>query len=313
MTATTTRAARSQSELDRYLQTLAGANPAGRLVEIRFARGSGGGMGRTFIPARSPGQAAGLIARLAPRTDVYTGVALRHRRAGDRHAIAASHLLFVEIDSREGQDRLVAFSNPPTMLIASGSEGHAHAYWQLRTPIGVDELEQANRRLAHHLGADLASVDAARILRPPQTKNHKHTPPTPVRLISLDLTRRYELGELVEHLSDPPGKPPVARSRPRTVRHPLDRALLAIPAADYVTRLAGLSPNRAGKVRCPFHDDQTPSLQTYQDGSWYCFGCTRGGSIYDFAALLWLTGTKDREFIKLRARLADQLLEVARA
>ncbi len=66
-------------------------------------------------------------------------------------------------------------------------------------------------------------------------------------------------------------------------------------------------------VTTGFHDDQNPSLQTYQDGSWYCFGCTRGGSIYDFAALLWLTGTKDREFIKLRARLADQLLGVARA
>jgi len=59
------------------------------------------------------------------------------------------------------------------------------------------------------------------------------------------------------------------------------------------------------------HDDHTPSLQTYSDGSWYCFGCRQGGSIYDFAARLWLSGTKDREFIELRARLADQLLGVS--
>jgi hypothetical protein len=37
---------------------------------------------------------------------------------------------------------------------------------RLATSIGVDELERANRRLAHALGADLACVDAARILRP---------------------------------------------------------------------------------------------------------------------------------------------------
>jgi len=52
------------------------------------------------------------------------------------------------------------------MVIASGTPGHVHAYWQLAAPIGVLELEQANRRLAHHLHGDLSSVDAARILRP---------------------------------------------------------------------------------------------------------------------------------------------------
>jgi hypothetical protein len=36
------------------------------------------------------------------------------------------------------------------------------------------------------------------------------------------------------------------------------------------------------------HDDQTPSLQLYGDGTWYCFGdCQTGGSVYDFASRLW--------------------------
>jgi hypothetical protein len=37
---------------------------------------------------------------------------------------------------------------------------------------------------------------------------------------------------------------------------------------------------------------------------WYCFGCQRGGSIYDFAALLLGRGTRGEEFIELRRELA---------
>ena len=77
--------------------------------------------------------------------------------------------------------------------------------------------------------------------------------------------------------------------RGRAGAHPLDRELLAIPAAEYVRVLAGRSPNREGKVCCPFHADSHPSLQLYPDGGFYCFGsgCRRGGTIFDFAAHLW--------------------------
>jgi hypothetical protein len=75
-----------------------------------------------------------------------------------------------------------------------------------------------------------------------------------------------------------------------------------------VQALTGREPNRAGKVHCPFHEDRHPSLQLYEDGSWYCFGaCRRGGTIYDFAAALWSIGTKGRGFIQLRDRLAVEL------
>lgn len=35
---------------------------------------------------------------------------------------------------------------------------------------------------------------------------------------------------------------------------------------------------------CPFHDDEeTPSLHVYTStNSWYCFGCQRGSSVFDF-------------------------------
>ncbi|MCA1678067.1 MAG: hypothetical protein LC790_03690 [Actinobacteria bacterium] len=36
---------------------------------------------------------------------------------------------------------------------------------------------------------------------------------------------------------------------------------------------------------------------------WYCFGCGRGGSIYDLAALLWQRRTRGEDFRQLRREL----------
>jgi hypothetical protein len=294
-------------DLDRYLRVLAGPDPGARLLEVRF-RLRGGGMGREFVPASGVPLAAAIIRRLAPVTDVYVGVALRSRRAGGREAIDRCRLAFVEIDAPDGRARLERFVHSPTMLIASGTVGHLHAYWALQAAAGVLEIECANRRLAHCLSGDPACVDAARILRPPFTLNHKRQPPTPVQLVALHPERRCALEELVGELEDPPGEPRLGAARaPRSAEHPLDRMLLAIAAGEYVQRLVGLEANRAGKVACPFHDDRDPSLQLYEDGSWYCFACRIGGTIYDFAARLWGGQTKGRGFLELRARLAHEL------
>jgi hypothetical protein len=292
--------------LDAYLRMIAGHAPGARLLEIRFALRHRD-MGRVFIGAHSAPGVARFIRRLATRTDVYVGVALRTRAAGGRDAIDRSHLAFVEIDTPDALVRLAAFWHPPSTVITSGTNGHAHAYWTLRAPVGVPEIERTNRQLAHHLGGDLASVDAARILRPPASWNHKHSPPATVELVELDPTRRYEIGELVDGLGELPGaRSEAPAARPRSGRSEIDRALLAVPAADYVRRLTGRSPNRVGKLQCPFHDDCTPSLQLYDDGTWYCYGtCQTGGSIYDFASRMWGIGTKGRSFLELRERLAD--------
>ena len=139
--------------------------------------------------------------------------------------------------------RLDQYRCPPTIVIASGgSPGHAHAYWQLLPPVELDELEQANRRLAIRLGGDLASVDAARILRPPSSLNHKRSPPTAVMLLSLHADRCYDLAELTAGLPDPPARRPAGAARRRATTGSLDQALLAIPAATYAQALTGLRP-----------------------------------------------------------------------
>jgi DNA polymerase I-like protein with 3'-5' exonuclease and polymerase domains len=39
------------------------------------------------------------------------------------------------------------------------------------------------------------------------------------------------------------------------------------------------------KIRCPFHDDKTPSLQIYDD-SWLCFGCNASGDYIDLLVMM---------------------------
>jgi hypothetical protein len=300
------------SQLDRYLQIIMGEWRGDELLEIRYANGPRG-MRRTFVAANRPDRAARLIRALAPRTDVYCGVLLRSRQAGGRDAVIDSHIVFVEIDEPDALGRLDRFA-APSMTVASGSPGHAHAYWMLRSRVAPAVVEHANRTLADHLGGDTASVDAARILRPAGTLSHKHRPPTPVSLIHVEPSIRYDLAELLDGLAQaqtrPIGAASVRESPPRTE---LDMLLLGIPAATYVRELASLEPRRDGKVNCPFHRDETPSLQLYEDGTWCCFARHGiegriGGSVYDFGGRLWNLNTKGREFLELRQRLADTLL-----
>jgi hypothetical protein len=357
-------------QLDRYLQAIAGDRRCDELLEIRYAIGDGG-MRRRFISIRRLDAAGRAIRSLSPRTDVYCGVLLRSHRAGGRNAVTRSHLAFVEIDTVDALHRLQRFSRSPTMIVSSGTFGHAHAYWTLRTRVGVVELEHANRTLASHLGGDLASVDAARILRPAGTVSHKHRPPAPVELLHLDVAASYELAELLDGLTPAPSRTAAAAAgRARVVRTELDELLLAIPAPTYVRELVGLEPRRDGKVRCPFHHlsvgdataggvvparsladaslrdrvsvdplllvpppvyferltgvrvgrsgklrcffhhDRSPSLHVYPEAGrgWYCFGCGRGGSVYDLAALLWGRKTRGGDFLELRRELENLLL-----
>ena len=48
----------------------------------------------------------------------------------------------------------------------------------------------------------------------------------------------------------------------------------------------GLYCNSSGKVSCPFHVDNTPSLKVYagKQNRWYCFSCKRGGGPLEFYA-----------------------------
>lgn len=302
-------------DLHAYLRVLASGAAPGQFFDVRWSTADGE-MSRRFIAADHIERAASLITGMAWRTDVYVGVALRDgREHGGKNAISGSRLLYIECDHPESLALIEGFTFAPSMIVASGSPGHLHIYWSLRQLASGPQVESANRRLALALEGDPVSVDIARVLRPPETHNHKHNPPLPVRLLHLDPDTRHELCQLTAGLpEDPqPVRLPATRTGARRTGHTaIDRALLEIPAAEYVRVLAQREPNRAGKVLCPFHHEQTPSLQLYPDGTFYCYGrhskhraCAKGGTVFDFAAAMWGLGTKDEDFLELRRRLAD--------
>ena len=124
-------------------------------------------MGQLFDhPTRLSGLATRALA-LGRRTDVYVGCAPRTRRHGGRNAVERAFVLWVDCDGEAAVDALEHFDPQPSIVIASGTGSNCHAYWPLTEPLAAEEVERANRRLAHALGADAASADAARILRVP--------------------------------------------------------------------------------------------------------------------------------------------------
>ena len=81
----------------------------------------------------------------------------------------------------------------------------------------------------------------------------------------------------------------------------------------------GLYPNRAGFIRCPFHDrDKNASLKIYKD-SFYCFGCGASGDVFDFVrrmdgmsfkeAFLFLGGEYECQKKTLQGKSEDGCLQ----
>jgi len=301
---TTTTTSRHETAV-RFLAALAGDAARGELLELRYRLEDGQRMGQAFDrPDRLRGLATRAIA-LGRRTDVYVGCAPRTRRHGGRDAVARAFVLWADCDGEDAVTALRQFEPAPAVVIASGTESNCHAYWPLTVPLGRDELERANRRLAYALGADPASADAARILRIPGTLSHKHQPPAPVDLIRLDPERHVNAVDVVGALPDPPA-PARTPFTPIAAHARGDDPLLAIAPDVYVRRLLGVEVPRHRKVPCPFHEDRHPSLHVYEtaERGWYCFGaCRRGGTIYDLAAPLYGYTVRGDDFLRLRAEL----------
>jgi hypothetical protein len=308
--------ARASRALLGYLAALVGREREG-LLEVRW-RHDANMRRRVFRGGDQLPAAAAAIVALGARTDVYVGVVPRRRRPGGHGALASVWVLWVDCDTPAAVAALGCFSPAAAIVIRSGSAQNSHAYWTLQDPVSADEATVANRRLAHALGADAGAVtSAAAILRPPGTSNFKHQPPTAVIAECLRPWRRVSARALVGELDDPP-----ARKTPRQGRRrggdgsSDDDVLRQVTPAVYVQALTGLTAGRDGKVSCPFHgQDRTPSLHVYEDpaAGWYCFGCARGGSIFDLGAQVFGLSTRGREFVELRRRLHAQLAAPAPA
>jgi hypothetical protein len=303
-TTDTVLASDRQATVQRFLEVLAADSESGELLELRYRREDGYRMGQLFESPRRLRRLASRAIRLGRRTDVYVGCAPRTRRHGGRDAVAHAFVLWADCDGEQAVATLERFDPQPSIVIASGSGRNCHAYWPLAEPLAAPEIERANRRLAHALGADPASADAARILRVPDTYSHKHEPPVPVEALRLDVDRRMRAADVVGGLVDPPRAPRTSAAAPDAERG--DDPLLAIPPHVYVQRLLGVEVPRHRKIRCPFHADRHASLHVYETAQrgWYCYGrCRRGGTIYDLAGPLYGYTARGEDFLRLRAEL----------
>jgi RepB DNA-primase from phage plasmid/CHC2 zinc finger len=283
----------------------------GSEIEVRSLR-DGAERQRFFAPddpllptyVRSQSREWNVYFGRAPRRVVYR--IDTHKRYGGKGAIERVWQLWSDLDGDEALERALDYQRRPSLIVASGSPNHYHAYWRLRNALPAALAERFLPRLAYALGADMRSTDVARILRAAGTLNHKSDPPAPVECVS-QLGGIYHAVEIILGLDDPPV---AERHRPiahaRSSRSHADDALRSIPASEYVPTLIGHEPDRRGKIACPFHEDRNASLHVYPDGGgWYCFGCERGGTIIDFAAALWGVDPRGRGYQELRRRLRE--------
>lgn len=280
----------AQKQLRVFLNMLFGSEPAGSFAEIRYVRQHRGGMGQMFFGVRDVEQCARAIERLS-KTDVYVGVAPRTERKGIKAAVARVHCLWADIDGAAALGALREFTPLPAIVIRSGSPDSVHAYWPLLDPVTPGQAEIGNRRLAHALGADMKSTDAARILRPPGTFNHKHSTPAPVTVAHFEVDV-FDFENVVGALSDPPARPSRQVAKSAGDRHRDDDDLGAQDAA--VTLIERYSPETelwasgGGRLhgRCPFdhHEDRNPSFGLFDDGG-YCCSCGSGDIVRLFVHL----------------------------
>jgi hypothetical protein len=229
-----------------------------------------------------------------PREEAFVGVAVRTEPRGSKDAVSEARWLWVDVDRPDRLEALWEFlaERPCHLLVESAGSGGVHAYWALDRGLPArfgdrEPIEQANLRIIHALGEDVADPqckERSRVLRLAGTINYKTG--RYARIIEANLAlSQYDPGRLVGDLSDPPAHPapsPVVSRREGESDDPYKR----IPAAVYFPLLAGIKvPPRGGLVRCPVHDDEHPSCSVSpSEPVFHCHACGASGTAYDLAS-----------------------------
>ena len=267
------------------------------------------------------------------REEVFLAPAVRTQARGDRHAVSHTRALWVDVDQPGQLHHLWAFlaERPCHLLVESGSGG-VHAYWRLDQPLAatrliertgelLEPIEQAHRRIIHHLGVDRTGKpnvadpqvkDRSRVMRLSGTVNRKNG--RYARIVEADFQLAgYPVEQLVGDLPDPTPSTPTVVSARRRVDH--EDPYKRISPPEYFEALAGVTVRRDGLVRCPatWHEDAHPSCSVGVDAStgWCCHSgsCGARGAIYDLASVLlggpWGRELRGEQFKRARAYVAD--------
>ena len=65
------------------------------------------------------------------------------------------------------------------------------------------------------------------------------------------------------------------------MRYNLDKIRSLNPLSTELDRY-GISADKKGFARCPFHNEKTASFRVYPDGTFHCFGCGAHGDVITF-------------------------------
>jgi hypothetical protein len=198
------------------LAAIAGNEPSSSFLEIRPLHGDGrpAARERGFIGVRDLDEATRRCLALADDLNVLVGAAPRAREEGTAAAVERVWTVWVDLDGPDALALLGDFRPLPSLVIRSGSDESAHAYWSLHEPIPPHWAQRANRRLALALTGDMHATDPARLLRAAGTLNHKHQPPRPVICTRLELDV-FTFDQVVGHLADDRTYTPRPESRDR--------------------------------------------------------------------------------------------------
>lgn len=120
--------------------------------------------------------------------EIYLSPAVWSEPKLNKETFKTSKVLWTEFDGH-----LPKFDITPSVVIQSSFAEHQHVYWLMDEPIDdAFVLEQANRAIAHTLGADQSAFDCTQILRPPETFNYKRNKPVVLVSSGLDI---HNLGD----------------------------------------------------------------------------------------------------------------------
>jgi hypothetical protein len=192
-----------------------------------------------------------------------------------------------------------------TVIDGNNVDAHTHvtSAWELSEG---EEIEALNRRLSHLIGGDPSCTDRGRIMRLPGSFNGRRG--RWCRVLRADRSRALVDPDQVRRaVPDPePPQPDPATSNGYQGLGQDELALTDPPT--YFRALAGIEVPATGMTRCPLpdHEDTHSSCRVWAEPErgWWCYGCARGGRIFDLASLMaggpWGGALRDDAFLRAR-------------
>jgi DNA polymerase III delta prime subunit len=106
--------------------------------------------------------------------EVYYGTGLFSKQEATKEGFKGTWFVWAEFDGSLPEPGVYAQVPAPSIKLRSSEEQHEHWYWKLdHFETNIEVIEEISRKLTYHLGADLGSWNANRVLRPPGTIHHE--------------------------------------------------------------------------------------------------------------------------------------------